>query len=241
MIRKNRLRRSESPDSQDPKRTSTNSPKAIRRAITLLISLAISGSAAAEVAWDLRAYGAWLSSDEGGTRRTGAIAVSGDVGDGTGAGLGAHLWLTPRFGLGLDIATGSLDLAVSIDIPTLPIGTAEGDIETTSLTASLPFALHRSDQHSLYLAPLLSWVSFDDVALVFPSLGDRVTYQIADETGAGLRLGYDRALGTSNWAFHAHAEYTALGVDGVNPENPVDELELDPDPYSLAIGLAWRN
>jgi hypothetical protein len=213
---------------------------AIRLTLTLCCLALLPTSAAAETDWQLRAYGQWLGSSVSATNRTGQIEVSGTVGDGLGAGLGLDVELTRRFGLGLDVARGSMGFDITVAVPTLPPATAGSDLKMLSLTLSLPVSIRRTEGSNLYVAPLLGWVSYNDLTLTFAQLGGtRVTYELADETAVGARLGFDKTLGNSRWSLHAHVDYLRLAADGVNPSNSADRLKIDTDPYAAAIGFGW--
>lgn len=111
--------------------------------------------------------------------------------------------------------------------------------EFMPLTAGVMFHLGDSEKLDFYLGPELAYIMYGDITFVDPFFGDEAKIKFNDEFTFGAKLGLDFAIG-EKWAITAQAEYIAADSEVDADEGDDISVSLDPSPFLLNVGVAYK-
>ena len=153
-----------------------------------------------------------------------------------GVDLGFEFLVNEKLGIDIGVSSTDHDLDGTALGETVRIGSV--GMMPVSVGVNLYFGDH--EKFDFYLTPFASWVLYDDIELdsaVADELGaDRIATK--DDVGFGLGFGFDVPLGQGNWAISTGFEYAITAVETDEPDAE-DNVEIDVDPWSIRLGLAY--
>ncbi|MDX1501478.1 MAG: OmpW family outer membrane protein [Thermoanaerobaculia bacterium] len=152
---------------------------------------------------------------------------------GLGAGLEAEYRIRPRLGIELAALAADLDA----ELVTAPGGQVLRDTESAAFELfSAGVNYHRPvGGFDLHVGAFAAIVYFDDVVfLTEVGRSDKLVFD--DDTGFGIKLGLDRAIGASGrWLVSLSTRYLGAILEG---ETAGQDTDLDP--LIVSLGIAYR-
>jgi len=111
--------------------------------------------------------------------------------------------------------------------------------EFMPLTAGLMFHFGKSEKIDFYLGPELAYIMYGDLTFTDPFFGEETKIKFNDEFTFGAKLGLDFFLDES-WAISAQAEYLDASSEVDTDEADDLSVNLDPSPFILTFGVAYK-
>ena len=186
--------------------------------------------------WTLRAMGERLDPD---TTTLGQATVRSNgvsertrfsLGTGSGIAVGLEYLFNDLLGLEGRLNYGELDTTFTLDLDDR-WETAEDSFDLVGFSIGPTFHLTRGKRVDFFTGPVVSWIDLGD--LRFDLLGETIERDLGQEFALGVQMGLDVPLGRSKpWRFHIGLRYLDLAAD-------VESVEIDLDPLSLALGIAY--
>jgi outer membrane protein W len=207
------------------------------------------GYEAGKGSWTVRAFGAWLDTDEFRFESGPAIDpfppildFTFTLGDGSGAGLSLEYRATRRVGVEALAIRADLEgeFRVTLFNPPIPEQVVTDDVETDLYSLGVNFHLTPGRRFDVYAGPVVAYVQYDDFkASVDLGFGSPGTFEarFTDDTAYGIALGADYPLGRSGrWAVSGAVRQ--LWYDSGDDEE--DSVEVGLDPLIATAGVAYR-
>jgi outer membrane protein len=151
-----------------------------------------------------------------------------------GLDLGFEFLVNEKIGIDVGVSSTDHDLDGTVLGSTVQIGSV--GMMPVTVGANLYFGDH--EKFDFYLTPFVSWVLYDDIELE-SALADEVgadSIATKDDVGFGIGIGFDVPLGEGAWALSTGLDYTFTAVE---TDEPGDNVEIDVDPWSVRLGVAY--
>lgn len=208
----------------------------------ILFTLATAGQAAAQTdrGWQIALSAASMQSTSG-----------DDLASALGVALDLGYRISPRFGVGLEIATGELESELEIDFFDAGLFAIESKMRATPVLARLDWHLTPGRRADLYLGPVIGQVRYGDVETEIRGdvLGGETVpverLETKDSFAWGAHIGVDLPIGNRGAFFTAGATWLQAEVETEGFDDPEDfedggDFDFDLNPLIARVGFGYR-